>query len=107
MTTISKEEYDKLIDCKYNVYGEWRKAKFMRRGLSHVIVVISCRSGEYYTVRKCCFDVMVNDVRLDYISKHSFTNPKNPFTALPSDSITTEDVREAIEKLNQKTQEDK
>jgi hypothetical protein len=74
-------EVAKLMDCEvlYN-YTEWRTGhKFLKRGRKSVTVLAPYRKDQWMAISRSCFDVKINGVRLDYMSRYEFTNPKQPF----------------------------
>jgi hypothetical protein len=77
---ITKEKYDKLIDCEYLYnYTEWRKAKFLKRGRSFVSIVVKNLTEDFFIIKKNCRDVRVEGKELLYKDRFSFTNSKSPF----------------------------
>lgn len=82
MKTITEEQYSKLIDCEVlqSDFITYKPAKFYSRGRGRVNVAIKTNS-EILISSYSCIMVKVNGIKLQYIPRYSFTNPKNPFVS--------------------------
>jgi hypothetical protein len=81
MKPITKEQYDKLIDCEVlqSDFVTWVPRKFYSRGFCMINVASETKTGEILISAMNYSLVRVNGITLRYIPKYSFTNPKNPF----------------------------
>ena len=81
MKTITEDQFQKLTDCEVlqSDYITYRPAKFYNRGLKYVNIAIKNPNGEILICSYSCDRIRVNGIELKYISRYSFTNPKNPF----------------------------
>ena len=84
MKTITKEQFEKLIDCEIlqSDYKTWCPAKFLNRGRVRINIAILNTKGEVIISSFSCSRVKVNGIELTYIPSYSFTNSKNPFKTI-------------------------
>lgn len=76
---MTREEYDKLKDCQVVDMGNTYNRKFVRRGRQSAKLASMDSAG---TITVCSYmigKVYIDGKRLEYKSKHTFTNPNNPF----------------------------
>ena len=89
----TQKEADKLRDCQIDIgFGFlqrfFEKGKFLKRSrhYAHVLIdssIQKCNQGFPFVVsRKPVIEILVEGKRLEYLDKHEFTNPKNPFKSV-------------------------
>lgn len=75
----TNDEASKMLDCEIQYNYEWQNGKFVRRGRGTAVVLIKFKDDKWIAVSQHISSVKVAGQLLQYIGKHSFTNPRCPF----------------------------